>query len=97
MLKGRFANQESVKNYKKPNFTLKQIRDRIPAHLFQKSLVKSLSYAVLDVSMIVGLCVLASRIEYQPTILKPLLWTLYSVAQGIVGVGIWILAHGTCF
>ena len=73
---------------------MKQVRDAIPKHCWEKSVVKSMSYVFMDLSMIATLVVLASQITYLPSIYQIPAWIAYSVMQGIVGVGIWILAHG---
>ncbi|KAJ3324608.1 hypothetical protein HDV06_006501 [Boothiomyces sp. JEL0866] len=91
--KGKFAAPEAVKKYKRPSFTLKEIRDKIPAHCFQRSTLKSLSYVAIDLSMIAGLVYFASNIHWMPDVVQPFAWIFYWVFQAIVGVGIWILAH----
>lgn len=93
-IKGKLAAPEAAKKFTRPNFTLKEIRDRIPAHCFQRSTLKSLSYVAIDLSMITGLVYFASNIYLMPEIVQPFAWVFYWVFQAFVGVGIWILAHG---
>ena len=80
-----------------PNYTIKQIRDAIPAHCFERSAVRSLSYVARDVAALVSIFyvfhnyVTPETVPYQPA--RVLLWTLYTVLQGLFATGIWVLAH----
>ncbi|KAI1394397.1 fatty acid desaturase-domain-containing protein [Hypoxylon trugodes] len=71
------------------------IRKAIPAHCFQPSALRSLSYVARDLVMAASLWYAA--VTYIPTVSNPiyrtLAWTVYGFLQGLVGVGIWILAH----
>ncbi|KAI5861126.1 fatty acid desaturase-domain-containing protein [Durotheca rogersii] len=71
------------------------IRKAIPAHCFEPSTLRSLSYVARDVAMAAGL--VYGALTYIPTVADPvyraLLWTAYGFLQGLVCVGIWILAH----
>ncbi|KAJ3345261.1 hypothetical protein HDU91_007409 [Kappamyces sp. JEL0680] len=90
---GKLANAEAARKWTPPPFTLKQVRDCIPKHCWERNTLVSLSYVALDLSMITALCVFASQIHVLPQLAQPLAWVFYWVMQGIVGVGIWILAH----
>lgn len=92
-VKGRFASPQEAKDWSPPTFTLKQVRDAIPKHCFNRSTITSLSYVAVDVSMATALVVAASNIHRLPSALQFPAWVAYSIAQGIVGVGLWILAH----
>ncbi|KAJ3289603.1 hypothetical protein HDU79_003907 [Rhizoclosmatium sp. JEL0117] len=89
------------KAYEAPPFTLKELRDAVPAECFKHSTVKSLAYVALDVSMAAGLFYLAMGIDdgwgglvdTSSAVVRTALWFLYSVAQGIVCTGIWVIAH----
>lgn len=81
-----------------PKFTLKTIKDAIPAHCFKRNLFKSLSYLVSDLILVALLGYLSTFIssaaEYQLPIWSPyLLWPLYWYTQGSVLTGVWVLAH----
>eukprot|EP01038_Epipyxis_sp_PR26KG_P006817 gene6817-9333_t len=80
-----------------PKFTLKDIRDAIPAHCFQRNLFISLSHLASDLSIIAVLGYLASWIAASPSFLPAwspfVLWPLYWFAQGAVMTGVWVLAH----
>ncbi|KAI0179467.1 fatty acid desaturase-domain-containing protein [Hypoxylon sp. FL1284] len=71
------------------------IRKAIPAHCFKPSTLRSLSYVARDLAM-AGALVWAA-LTYIPSIENPacrtLAWLTYGFTQGLVGVGIWILAH----
>lgn len=86
-----------------PTFTIKQLLDAIPAHCFHRSAFRSslyivqdfiaiglLAYAyfhVQDVVAYAGLAPIPSQI------LKASLHTFISVATGLFGTGLWIIAH----
>ncbi|KAL4803815.1 fatty acid desaturase-domain-containing protein [Aspergillus unguis] len=79
---------------KKSEITLKQIRDAIPAHCFERSLLTSSLYVVRDLIYAGTLFYLALQIDTLPSLpLRILAWTAYGFMQGCVGTGIWILAH----
>ena len=80
-----------------PNFTIKQIRDAIPAHCYERSAVRGLGYVARD---IIYLTVIFSVFynfvtpEFIPSVvLRAGLWAIYTVVQGMVATGIWVLAH----
>lgn len=81
-----------------PKFTLKTIRDAIPAHCFKRNLLKSISYLVCDLIVIGILTYLATFINLVETYNLPswstyVLWPMYWFAQGTVMTGVWVLAH----
>ncbi|KAI1491645.1 Delta(12) fatty acid desaturase [Biscogniauxia mediterranea] len=71
------------------------IRKAIPPHCFVPSTWRSLGYVARDFAMAGALGYAA--LTYIPSVPNPiyrtLLWTAYGFLQGLVGVGIWILAH----
>ncbi|EDN04001.1 oleate delta-12 desaturase [Histoplasma capsulatum] len=80
-----------------PDFTIKQIRDAIPAHCFERSALRSLSYVARDISCLAGTFYLFHNYvtpEYIPsTPVRAGLWGLYAFLQGLFGTGLWIMAH----
>ena len=78
-----------------PKFTLKDIRDAIPSHCFQRNLYTSLSHLASDVAIVSVLAYLASWIGHPalPAWSQYVLWPLYWYAQGAVCTGVWVLAH----
>lgn len=83
--------------FKIPDYTIKQIRDAIPAHCFQRSAIKGLSYVARDLaSLAATFYVFHSYVTPENIPSTPLrtgLWALYTVLQGLFGTGLWILAH----
>ncbi|KLJ12513.1 omega-6 fatty acid desaturase (delta-12 desaturase) [Blastomyces silverae] len=80
-----------------PDFTIKQIRDAIPAHCFKRSGLHSLGYVARDISALAGTFYLFHNYvtpEYIPsTPVRAGLWGLYTIVQGLFGTGLWIMAH----
>ena len=80
-----------------PDFTIKQIRDAIPAHCFERSALRSLSYAARDlvsVAIVFLLFHMTLTPENVPSkILRGVGWALYTFIQGCFGTGVWVLAH----
>lgn len=71
------------------------LRKAIPAHCFQPPVLRSMSYVVRDLVLASGLVYAA--LTYIPTLpnvyARTAAWVAYGFAQGLVGTGIWILAH----
>ncbi|RYP04770.1 hypothetical protein DL765_010070 [Monosporascus sp. GIB2] len=71
------------------------IRKAIPAHCFVPSTARSLGYVARDLAMAGALTYAALR--FIPLVENPVYraaaWMAYGFLQGLVGVGIWILAH----
>lgn len=74
---------------------IKTIKDAIPAHCFQPSLLTSYYYVVRDFTMVSALVWAALNVI--PTVSDPYLrasaWMLYGFVQGLVCTGVWILGH----
>jgi len=83
--------------FKIPDYTIKQIRDAIPAHCFERSAVKSLSYVARDMVALASIFYVFQNFvtpENVPSYpLRFALWGLYTILQGLFGTGIWVLAH----
>ena len=80
-----------------PNFTIKEIRDAIPARCFKRSTLRSLGYVARDATVLATVFCLFNKYctpEYVPyTGARAVLWSLYTVFQGMQATGIWVLAH----
>ncbi|KAJ9297296.1 hypothetical protein DTO271G3_4589 [Paecilomyces variotii] len=80
-----------------PNYTIKDIRDAIPPHCFERSAATSLSYVARDFALLGATFYLfhnyvtPETVPYLPA--RVVLWGLYSVLQGLFGTGVWVLAH----
>lgn len=77
-----------------PSFTMKQIHDAIPSHCFKPSILRSMAYVVRDYFYLSTLIYLTTYIPLLPNpYLRFAAWAAYTVVQGFVFTGIWILAH----
>ncbi len=75
-----------------PKFTLKTIRDAIPAHCFQRNLFTSLSHLVSDLALIAVFGYMATWISSNtslPVWAPYVLWPIYWYTQGSVMTGEW--------
>lgn len=82
------------RNWEIPNFTIKEIRDAIPAHCFRRDTFRSFTHVLHDVIIMGVLAGLASYIDTIPNVyVRYALWPLYWIAQGIVGTGVWVIGH----
>jgi omega-6 fatty acid desaturase (delta-12 desaturase) len=79
--------------YSPPGFTIKELRDCVPAHLFEKNLLISGTYVIVNLLVCAALFYLATYIDWLPKPLGILLWPAYWWFQGVAATGIWILAH----
>lgn len=74
---------------------IKAIKDSIPDHCFESSVATSMGYVVRDAALAAALYYAA--LTYIPQVendyLRYTAWMVYGYAQGLIGTGIWILAH----
>ncbi|KAI4728983.1 hypothetical protein E4T49_03246 [Aureobasidium sp. EXF-10728] len=85
---------QAVSETKPTSTSIDSLRAAIPKHCFQKSTSTSMSYIVRDIALVCTVFYMGTQIQYAPSFaLRCALWALYSVFQGFVFVGIWILAH----
>ncbi|KAJ5676265.1 hypothetical protein N7462_009162 [Penicillium macrosclerotiorum] len=83
---------ERIKHTESP--TMDELRRAIPEHCFQRSSIVSFGYLARDLFYASALVLWAMRIpSIQNTALRILAWIVYGFLQGLVGTGIWILAH----
>ena len=80
-----------------PDYTIKQIRDAIPARCFKRSGVRGLAYVARDIASL-GLTFYIFHNYVTPenipnTPVRAGLWALYTFVQGLFGTGLWVLAH----
>lgn len=78
-----------------PDFTIGQIRKAIPAHCFERSLLRSFSYLIMDLCAIGLLYYGSTYIDGVESgwLRYGVLWPLYWFFQGAVGTGVWVLSH----
>jgi len=76
--------------------SLSQLKNALPSHLFQHSLLKSFSYLGADIleSLIAfGLVLYLDGLTQGNTLLNWSCWLLYWFYQGLTWTGLWVLAH----
>ncbi|KAL2133098.1 hypothetical protein VTI74DRAFT_2929 [Chaetomium olivicolor] len=80
-----------------PDFTIKDIRDAIPKHCYERSAIRSLGYVARDMVYLATTFVIWNKFvtpEYIPSQpLRVVLWGVYTFLQGLFGTGLWVLAH----
>lgn len=80
-----------------PDYTIKQIRDAIPAHCFERSAARGLSYVARDVASLAATFYVFNTYvtpeNIPSTALRAGLWAGYTFVQGLFGTGLWVLAH----
>ncbi|KAF2755067.1 hypothetical protein EJ05DRAFT_488620 [Pseudovirgaria hyperparasitica] len=80
-----------------PDFTIKQIRDAIPAHCFERSAATGLYYVARDIVSLAVTFYLFNRFvtpdNIPSTPIRAALWAFYTFVQGLFGTGLWVLAH----
>lgn len=83
----------------KPKFTLKTIRDAIPAHCFKRDLGLSMFHLIKDLLVIAVIAFLGTHISSIPSKtglpgwVVYLVWPLYWYFQGCAMTGVWVVAH----
>lgn len=77
-----------------PPFTVGQLRKAIPPHCFERSLLRSSAYLIVDLVGVAVLYYASTFIDNAPAWLAwSLLWPAYWFFQGAVCTGIWVIAH----
>lgn len=75
--------------------TIPQLREAIPKHCFERSATKSITYLVRDLALIATLAysafTLIPTVQSNPA--RIILWQIYGFVQGLIGTGLWIIAH----
>ncbi|KAI8815066.1 delta-12 fatty acid desaturase [Cladochytrium replicatum] len=88
---------DEQKDFVVADLTLKEIKDAIPAHCFERSLVHSLGWVAHDLVLIAALFYAGTWIDTLGASvhwsLPYVLWPAYWIAQSVFFTGIWILAH----
>jgi omega-6 fatty acid desaturase (delta-12 desaturase) len=80
-----------------PDFTIKDIRDAIPAHCFKRSALRGYGYIIRDIICLSTTFYVFHNYVTPETIpsmpVRAALWGLYTVLQGFFGTGLWVIAH----
>ncbi|KAF9375282.1 Acyl-lipid omega-3 desaturase [Podila verticillata] len=76
------------------DFTVKELRDSIPAHLFLRNTTTSLMYVAKDLFTVATVFYSATFIDTLPSsALKIPAWIAYWIIQGTVMTGLWVIGH----
>ncbi|KAJ2160702.1 hypothetical protein GGF46_002059 [Coemansia sp. RSA 552] len=79
--------------FEPPTFTIKELRDCVPKHCFERDTMRSFSYIAYDLCGVAALALGASYIHLLPATLRTPAWVLYWICQGVVCTGLWVIAH----
>ncbi|AAS53960.1 AFR589Cp [Eremothecium gossypii ATCC 10895] len=84
--------------FKVPDYTIKELLRAIPAHCYERSLVRSMGYVLRDIACILttgylAQCVLYPYVADMHVSVRFVFWFAYSLAQGLFCTGLWVLAH----
>ncbi|KAM0257994.1 hypothetical protein ACHAQJ_004037 [Trichoderma viride] len=83
--------------FKVPDFTIKDIRDAIPKHCFQRSALKGYAYILRDIVCLATTFYVFHNYVTPETIpstpARAGLWAVYTILQGLFGTGLWVIAH----
>lgn len=80
----------------RPQFTLKELRNAIPAHCFERSMLKSFGYLGLDlvyVSTMLYCAYVALEQRFLPFYCQLVGYLIYWFLQGSVLFGLWVLGN----
>jgi len=87
----------------KPSFTVADLRRAIPPHCFERSLILSYGYILVDVAFIAVFYYLFTLIpvfasndrfgEVVAPLVRHVLWIAYWVSTGAVMTGLWVIGH----
>jgi omega-6 fatty acid desaturase (delta-12 desaturase) len=81
-----------------PDFTIKDIRDAVPPHCFERSGLRGLAYVARDLFLLAftfyafNFHIIPALAAY-PSAVRVAAWGVYTFLQGLFGTGIWVLAH----
>ncbi|KAL7807461.1 fatty acid desaturase domain-containing protein [Trichoderma gracile] len=83
--------------FKVPDFTIKDIRDAIPKHCFQRSALKGYYYILRDIVCLATTFYVFHNYVTPETVpstpARAALWAVYTILQGLFGTGLWVIAH----
>lgn len=84
-------------SFEVPDYTIKDIRDAIPKHCFDRNGLLGLGYVFRDMACLASTFYLFHNFVTPETIpstpVRFVLWGLYTFLQGLFGTGLWVLAH----
>lgn len=78
----------------RPEFSLTELKNAIPPHCFERSMLKSFAYLARDFVYVTLLAYCAwFALEQRSTYLQAIGYPIYWFVQGSVLFGVWVLAH----
>nr|Q8GZC2.1 RecName: Full=Bifunctional desaturase/conjugase FADX; AltName: Full=Acyl-lipid (9+3)-(E)-desaturase; AltName: Full=Delta(12) acyl-lipid conjugase (11E,13E-forming) [Vernicia fordii]AAN87574.1 delta 12 fatty acid conjugase FADX [Vernicia fordii] len=78
----------------KPPFTLGQLKQAIPSHCFKRSLLRSFSYVVYDLSLsFIFYSIATTYFHLLPSPITYIAWPVYWAFQGCILTSVWVLGH----
>ncbi|CAI9300008.1 unnamed protein product [Lactuca saligna] len=89
-------NEEPLRRvpYKKPPFTIGDLKKAIPPHCFNRSILYSFSYLIFDLTISFIFYYIASNyIHILPRNLSYVAWPIYWILQATIVGGVWVIAH----
>jgi len=93
--RNRKATQPTPPPREAPKFSVADIRAAIPAHCFERSMVRSFGHVAMDLVVVgvlgwIGLQLYGMAL---PLPVAAVVWPLFWFAQGAAMTGLWVLAH----
>lgn len=83
--------------FEPPDFTIKELRDAIPKHCFERSALRGYSYIARDVLCLATTFYIFHNYVTPETVpsygARVALWGLYTFLQGLFGTGLWVIGH----
>jgi hypothetical protein len=82
-----------------PNLSIKELRDAVPSHCFERSALRSSRYVLEDFTLIAifstAIWFVDSWLDAQaePLWTRIVAWAVYAYIQGVTGTGLWVIAH----
>lgn len=97
--KSEYANLVDTygNSFTPPDYTIKDIRDAIPKHCFERSAIRGWAYILRDMACLATTFyvfhnfVTTEKIPSLPA--RGALWAVYTFLQGLFGTGLWVIAH----
>lgn len=88
------TNAQAIRSMLLDTPSMKEVMDAIPKECLRKNTFKSMSYAIMSVTLTIGIGYLAyTYIPMKLSLLSLLLWTAYAIVEGTVATGCWVVAH----
>lgn len=84
-------------SFEVPDLTIKEIRQAIPAHCFERSAFRGYAYIARDIFLLSLTFYIWHNYVTSATVssraVRFSLWTIYGFIQGLFATGLWVIAH----